>query len=249
MVNIKTLLTNILNMLTLKSGFSMTGELKNSDGAVAIGSGQASSNTIANLLNEVRYSSGCMGSAEITSTYTANNVTIATGWYNYCWIPHRSGGQNGISMTGNDNANYGNLFLFGMTVDSAQYIIKVQNVSSITVCKLDTAEPSSIGTFTAATTTNYSIETSATRSNWRKLGQLVVITLGVTAKSPANWASAAIATGAPATYDSKEVYGALCCDDDHSTVAIAIQGNGSIKAGGGVANKLYYGTIYYIAAS
>lgn len=248
MLNLKSLLTNILNALSLKSGFTMTGELKNSDGAVAIASGQATSNTIGNLINEVRYSSGCMGSANITSSYTANGVTIAAGWYNYCWIPHRSGGENGAAISGSDNTNYGNLLLFGMTVANAQYIIRVFNVSTIVVHKLDTEPITSVGAFTAKTTTYYSIETATTRSNWRQIGKLVVITLGVTVVSPQNWASAAIATGAPATYDSKEVYGALCCGDGHSSVVIAIQSDGSIKASGGVAGKLYYGTIYYIAA-
>lgn len=96
------------------SGGTMTGQVLTSfKSAVATGSLQASSETIPNLLNELRYSSGCMGSFNLNTAYTANSVTIATGWYTFLYIPHRSGGVSG-SASG-DNCNYGVLLLFGMT--------------------------------------------------------------------------------------------------------------------------------------
>lgn len=62
-----------------------------------------------------------MGSVSIGTAYT-NGVTIGTGWYNFLYIPHRSGGISG-SASG-DNCNYGTLLLMGMTVNNACYRIR-----------------------------------------------------------------------------------------------------------------------------
>jgi len=78
-ISLKKILTNITKSMVQKDNFVMDGELKTMDGAVAVGSEQASANNIPNLLNELRYSSGCMGSVNITSSYTKDNATISTG--------------------------------------------------------------------------------------------------------------------------------------------------------------------------
>ena len=107
--------TNYLDSTYLKlSGGTMTGELKTSfNGAVAIGSRESKQKTIENLCEEMRYSSGCMGSVVIETAYTHNGITIPTGWYTYIWVPHRSGGLNGEAS--GDNCNYGTLYLNSMT--------------------------------------------------------------------------------------------------------------------------------------
>ena len=70
----------------------------------------ANGNTITDLINEVRYSQGQMGSISIsTSTHG-----VPTGWYNYLYIPHRVG-------FGGDNMNYGTLLLFYMTSNTGTY--------------------------------------------------------------------------------------------------------------------------------
>lgn len=97
------------------SGGTMTGELKTSfNGAVAIGSRVSSQTTIDGLCEELRFSSGCMGSVNITTAYTMNGITIPGGgaWYNYIWVPHRSGGNSGAAS--GDNCNYGTLYLYTM---------------------------------------------------------------------------------------------------------------------------------------
>ena len=105
-------------------GGTMTGQLKTSfNSAIAVGSYLPTAQTIPNLVEEVRFSSGCMGSVSITTSYTKDGKTIATGWYNYLYMPHRSGGVNGAAS--GDNCNYGNLLLFGMTVADAAYNIRV----------------------------------------------------------------------------------------------------------------------------
>lgn len=92
--------------------------------AVATGSYQASATTIENLIAEVRYSSGVMGSVNITTTYTSPTTgqVIAAGWYNFEYIPHRSGGANGAAS--GDNCNYGTLLLYGMTMSSQHWRIR-----------------------------------------------------------------------------------------------------------------------------
>lgn len=109
-----------------KSGFTMTGQILTSyKSSVATGSYQATATTVDGLVAEVRFSSGCMGSANITTAYTKDGVTISTKWYNFLYVPHRSGGVNG-SASG-DNCNYGTLTMWGMTADSPIYTIRVSS--------------------------------------------------------------------------------------------------------------------------
>lgn len=111
-----------------KTGDIMTGilqmeaQLKTSfKSSVATGSYQATATTIETLCEELRYSSGVMGSVNITTAYTKDNITIPTQWYNFLWIPHRSGGVNGTAS--GDNCNYGSLYLSGMT-NTGLYMIR-----------------------------------------------------------------------------------------------------------------------------
>lgn len=105
-----------------KSGGTMTGQLKTSyRESVAMGSYGTAQTTVDGLVNEVRFSSGAMGSASINTAYTKNGTTIPTGWYNFIFSPHRSGGVNG-SASG-DNCNYGTLILAPMTFTGDTFII------------------------------------------------------------------------------------------------------------------------------
>lgn len=109
------------------NGGTMTGQLLTSfKTSVAMGSYGSSQTTVPNLVAELRYSSGCMGSASISTAYTKGSITIPTGWYNFIYSPHRSGGANG-SASG-DNCNYGNLLLMGMTISGA-YLIRVASAA------------------------------------------------------------------------------------------------------------------------
>lgn len=120
------------------SGGTMTGQLLTSyKTSVAMGSYGSAQTTVPNLVEEVRFSSGCSGSVSIGTAYTSNNVTIATGWYNFMYMPHRSGGVNG-SASG-DNCNYGNLFLFGMNNTNGRYIVRVSSGSIAEVAKIYTS--------------------------------------------------------------------------------------------------------------
>lgn len=107
------------------SGGTMTGQLKTSfKSSVAIGSMVSNQATIPNLCDELRYSSGVCGSFNLSTAYKLNNIKIGTGWYNFMWIPHRSGGVNGAAS--GDNCSYGSLILSGMTV-SGCYVIRYAN--------------------------------------------------------------------------------------------------------------------------
>ena len=136
------------------NGGTMSGQLKTSfKESVATGSYQASATTIANLVEEVRYSSGCMGSANITSAYTKNNVTVATGWYNFFYTPHRSGGVNGAAS--GDNCNYGTLIIAGMTTDTCgTFFLRVSSGSVQSLRKV--AAGSYRTTFKPTSGSNYS---------------------------------------------------------------------------------------------
>lgn len=88
-----------------KTGGSMTGTLHTNVGSVAIGSKEVAAGTLPELVNILRYQNGGMGSVNLTTAYSP----VAAGWWNYIYIPHRTGGSGG------DNSDYGNLILIGMT--------------------------------------------------------------------------------------------------------------------------------------
>ena len=121
-----------------KSGDTMTGPLilkktsYNYNGGTIPGTKGADAHTIEDLINELRYTNGQMGSVEIKTAYTLNNVTIAVGWYNYSYIPHRKGGLDGGAD--GDNANFGTLMLTGMSISSPVYVLRYnnQNIQELT---------------------------------------------------------------------------------------------------------------------
>ena len=144
------------------AGGTMTGQILTSfKSAVAMGSRQSDATTIENLCNELRYSSGCAGSVSTTAAYTKDGVTIPAGWYNYLWIPHRSGGVNGNAS--GDNCNYGSLLLSGMTLSgcymlryASSKISELKDLYADTKYTAATAAPGAIAaTGSAGTSTNY----------------------------------------------------------------------------------------------
>lgn len=128
------------NALTIdwNGDVNLTGQAKTSfKSSVAMGSYGSSQTTVPNLVGEVRFSSGCSGSVSIGTAYTKDGVTIATGWYNFMYMPHRSGGVNG-SASG-DNCNYGNLFLFGMNNTNGRFIVRVSSGAIAEVAQIYTS--------------------------------------------------------------------------------------------------------------
>jgi hypothetical protein len=111
------------------------GQIKTSfKNSIAMGSYVSAQTTIPNFLEEVRYSSGCAGSFNLTTAYTLNNITLAIGWYNFMYIPHRSGGINGNAS--GDNCKYGVLYLHRMNANGyADYILSYSS-SAITLLDL-----------------------------------------------------------------------------------------------------------------
>lgn len=145
------------NALTIDWNGNVTpsGQVRTSfKSSVAMGSYGSSQTTVPNLVEEVRFSSGCSGSASIGTAYTKSGVTIATGWYNFMYMPHRSGGVNG-SASG-DNCNYGNLFLFGMNNTNGRFVVRVSSSSITEVVKL----------LTTKETTDYVVEQGTNYRKW-----------------------------------------------------------------------------------
>lgn len=110
-------------LLTVNGNGKFTGQIITSfKSSIAPGSYGSAQTTIPDLLEEVRYSSGCMGSFNLTTAYTLNNVTLAAGWYNFMYIPHRNGGLNGAAQ--GDNCDYGALYLHRMNAAGyADYVL------------------------------------------------------------------------------------------------------------------------------
>ena len=89
----------------------------------AVGSYQSSQTTIPNLVNEVRFYSGGMGSVSIGTEYSRDSVTIPATWYNFLYLPHRDGGNNGA--VSDDNHQYGTLILFGMVSNAGMFVLRI----------------------------------------------------------------------------------------------------------------------------
>lgn len=142
-----------------KSGDTMTGKLKTAWGNswghfVMNGSGQAVAHTVPDLAEEMRYSSGAVGSVNITTAYTLNGITVRTGWYNFAYIPHRSGGN--VGQADGDNQNYGQLILIGMTIYRGQeYIISISGGSVVDIKR-------TVSQWTTFKTDNLAVSSSVT---------------------------------------------------------------------------------------
>ena len=105
--------------------------------SIAMGSYQATATTVGDLVEEVRFSSGCAGSVSIGTAYTKNGVTIEAGWYNFMYMPHRSGGVNGTAS--GDNCNYGNMLLFGMNNTYGRFAVRVSSSAIAEVARIYTS--------------------------------------------------------------------------------------------------------------
>ena len=118
------------------SGGTMTGQIKTSfKESVVPGLYESSQTTIPNLIEEVRFSSGSAGSFNLTTAYSLNGITVPTGWYNFIWIPHRTGGVNGTANS--DNCNYGILYLHHMTSPTNGDFKISRNNGGIALARMD----------------------------------------------------------------------------------------------------------------
>lgn len=78
------------------------------------GAKEAASNNAADLLDNELYNGFGIRGGSIN--IVENNLAVPASWYNFLYIPHRTG-------YGNDNMNYGTLLLFPMTINSANFYI------------------------------------------------------------------------------------------------------------------------------
>ena len=85
-------------------------------------SGQLMASTLERALYKASYSSGILGSINLSSAYTKDSITIPSSWYNYIYVPHRTGGNGGAAQS--DNHNYGTMIITGMTSDNGIYKIR-----------------------------------------------------------------------------------------------------------------------------
>ena len=141
------------------SGGTMTGQLTTSFGAVAMGTLDGGNCTLPELAQTLRYSSGAGGSFYLNTAYEINQwgVNIPTSWYNFLWLPHRSGGNSG--QASGDNCDYGTLFLSDMTGNNGAYSVRFTSGAIANVVRLDNVDA---GSWTQPTYTyrgvNYAID-------------------------------------------------------------------------------------------
>lgn len=171
--------------VTFPNSIKAQGQIKTSfQNSVVPGLYCSTQTTIENLIAEVKFSSGCAGSFSLTTAYTKNSVTIPTAWYNFLYIPHRSGGVNGVAS--GDNCSYGILYLHCMNYPSnGDFKISFAN-DNIVIARIDaefTQTPTNgqlvitDGTAGGIKSSGYAIsdinnkvqQGASTTSNWRKV--------------------------------------------------------------------------------
>ena len=185
MLNLKSLFTKILTEGVFKDGATMTGQIKTSyKDYIACGSYSTNTTTIPDLINEVRYSSGCMGFIITTSDYRTSNPIIKAGYYDFLYIPHRFGGTNGTA-TG-DNCNYGNLLLIrnnpapaGIQYNTRCYIIRLDGGSIAEVKEINTSCAYSYSSPSATSNSYYSLNERSSYKYSHEGSHLHTITLYV----------------------------------------------------------------------
>lgn len=187
-----------------KSGDTMTGALTlkktsfNYNNGTIPGTKLAAAHTIEDLINELRYTNGQIGSVEIKTAYTLNNVTIAVGWYNYAYIPHRTGGLDGGANS--DSTNFGTLMLTGMTVSSPVYVLRYNNQNIAELKKL----AQEVGDISLTT----NLEDG--RATAYRIGNIVIVTIYGTKTLSTAWTDYTIVTLSGVT--AKDLYQAPIID-------------------------------------
>lgn len=226
-----------------KTGDTMTGPLilrktsYNYNGGTIPGTKGADAHTIEDLINELRYTNGQIGSVEIKTAYTLNNVTIAVGWYNYAYIPHRKGGLDGGAN--GDSTNFGTLMLTGMSISSPVYVLRYNNQNIQELKKL--AEQST--GWKNATLSSYIAGTV----KYTKIGNIVIVSFfDVYVKSNLSH-NKVLASNLPTSTDY--IITTLTNFDAPGGMRIAVNPSGQIVAhysSNTANNNNYYGTLIYI---
>ena len=94
-----------------------------SSGVVDIGyiptARQPSSGSVESIIQALRVSpGGSIGSVQVNASSTISGVTIPAQWYNYIWLPHRTG------QPADDNQNFGSLILTPLTTTPDFYVVE-----------------------------------------------------------------------------------------------------------------------------
>ena len=122
----------VSNYFNKNTGGLLSGDIVLKDSSYVFGSKQAEAGDVLTAYtNTFRSSTRCFGSISTNIPQALGGVTVPAGWYNYMYAPHRVGG------TGEDNQNYGTLFLNDMvTANTNSYIITFTNGSAARCVKL-----------------------------------------------------------------------------------------------------------------
>ena len=198
---------------TLSQGLYTTGiyvKSKVLDGyGTGVISGQLMAQTVERAVEKASYSSGIMGSVYIEAPHTDSTPNISAGWYNYIYVPHRNGGNNGNIQA--NNCSYGSMLLFGM--DNNNGIFRIRR-DSLAVEKIYT----SLDAY---------IRSSAGGLDWTNTiegNQKVIMKSAL-----AFWNGAYSGTSSNLTYCNKGAFGTLATKDSISASEITGLGNAATK--------------------
>ena len=226
MLNLKSLLTKIVENILPVTGGQMTGVLKTSfQNSEIIGSKQTSGGTISALQNELngKYQVGSVNLSE----YSAGALKIPASWYNYISLGNR-------------------FILLAMTGNNGMYYTRIQSPPKH-INKLNNFTPSK-GNMTNSTTTNYNLNgTAGTHYYYIRNGNVVTVNFNVKCTTASSsWAT--FASGLPKHNVSAEVCIPLACEDagTYKPMWVKINTDGTISGMLGTAGKYFYGSACYI---
>ena len=181
MLNIKSLLKKILETGIFKTGVTMTGEIKTSfQNFIGFGSYSSNQTSVTNFMNEIRYSSGAMGTVTFSSANSSYGATLPAGTYRFIIATHRSGGLNGADQ--GDNCKYNNTILINTTTNR-MYILHSNNNTGTGISEIreiNTAHYTPTG-IAPSTVTNsyYSLNTSNSYTYQIEGSHIHIVTLYV----------------------------------------------------------------------
>ena len=259
MLNLKSLLTQILNNGIFKSGVTMTGQIVTSfKSFIGFGSYTSTQSSITNFASEVKLSSGAMGSVTLSSADTSYGATLPAGTYRFLFIPHRSGGTNGAAVSGSDNCNYNNIILINTTTNR-MYIVHSNNKSGTALTEIrevNTCYCLSYHTSTqsypnehptATSNSYYSLNTNSSWVNALDGPHVHMLTLYVNCTSPQ--ASYQKIGTYSTTYKVQEKYYFILTNSAGTVILGYLGTDGSIYVYGGYAGHGFKGTIIYLSSN
>ena len=242
MLNVKSLLTKILNTMVFTTGG--TANLGTSfQSSKTVGSSEINGTTIPAIVADLwNRPQTIMGSCYVGTAYTNGGVTIPVGWYNILCM------NRDITTTASTQLC---ALLFGMTVgDKQAYYVYSNDGTTIYISAADVDNNRvTKGTMTNKVTTYYQLNgTSGTHYYYLRYGNLVVANFNVYCVNASGNRRECV-TGLPKPVGGQQVKFPLVSQSSNGHVAMGwVLSTGAVHFSGGGTGEYIYGSVAYLTS-